>query len=159
MMQGQSRYVLDRENQKITQYAIPGGEAEHTVSLAGLVAGEPAGCQLGFAPLEENLWKIESFGSDENGEDYFHWYFLDMETGSFTPMTPLLDGFRNQPVQIVGQSGQELCALIDYQVSTVDLLYEGVVTPVEVYRPVYAMIRREDWLASNPAYILVESLW
>ena len=158
MMQGQSRYVLDRENQKITQYAIPGGEAEHTVSLAGLVAGEPAGCQLGFALLEENLWKIESFGSDENGEPYFHWYFFNMETGSFTPMT-LLDGFRNQPIQIVGQSGQELCALIDYQIRTVDLLYEGVVTPVEVYRPVYAMIRREDWLASNPAYIPVESLW
>lgn len=153
-----SFYILDRERQELVRYAIPGGEAEHTVSLAGLIAGEPAGCELGFTLLEGNLCRITSFGNDENDEHYFHWYFLDMETGDFTPIT-LLDGFRNQPIQIVGQSGEELCALIDYQVSTVDLLYEGVVTPVEVYRPVYAMIDRQDWLASNPAYIPVESLW
>lgn len=153
-----SFYILDRERQEIVRYAIPGGEAEHTVSLAELIAGEPSGCQVGFTLLEDDLCRITSFGNDENGEHYFHWYFLNMETGSFTPIT-LLDGFRNQPIQIVGESGQELCALIDYQISTVNLLYEGVVTPTEVYRPVYAMISREDWLASNPAYIPVESLW
>ena len=109
---------------------------------------------LTVIPLFENYLALFVAEPSDKKDYNLKEYLLNLTDGSITPET-LRCLYNGHDLQILGFYQDSLCVIVDYKDVTFQFEDEEGMHEYESVTPVYAMIDKKDFIASNPNYRII----
>ena len=146
-------YTANYKSSVLTEQNLATGQ-QRSWDCSALTQNMVAYGGFAFGPLFDDYFDIYITKNDDIKTVETKEYLLNLRDGSITPET-LSCLYNDHDLQVLGFYQDSLCVIADYKDVTFQYEDEEGIHEYESVTPVYAMIDKKDYIASNPNYRII----
>ena len=153
LFSGECMYVDDKKSSVLTEQNMATGK-QRSWDCSNLTKNMVDYGSMSFGPIFDDYFSLLIIENSDDKPFEAKEYLLNLMDGSVIPET-LRCSYNGHDLEIISVYQDSLCVIADYKDDAFQYEDEEGIHEYESVTPVYAMIDKKDYIASNPNYRII----